>query len=368
MVASPVTDRRFPGQNKFKLGLFSFNTYGGLTNTMAKERWQANWPNMCDLAIMAEESGIEFLLPLAGWMGHNGDAPTDGHFHETMSWAAGLLSATKSIHVFATIHAPFLNPVFAAKQSVTCDHIGSGRLGLNLVAGYNEKEFDMFGVPYFGHSERYAYLEDWLSVVRKIWLKQEAFSHQTEFFNLKDVVGFPKPFGNTLPMVVSAGSSPEGRAFALSKADALFMVVKSIETLADDIRPVKLQMGNRPIKIYCSGHVICRRSKHETDEYYKYLIHDNGDWAAGRYMQKSYEEIKSVPIEILKTPEFLARLMSGHGTLPIVGNPEQVTKLIIDLHKAGLDGLAFALPNYLDDFPLFAEEVIPRLIEAGLRD
>ena len=53
MVASPVTDRVFPKQNKFKLGLFSFNTYGGLTNTMAKERWQANWPNMLNLAIMA---------------------------------------------------------------------------------------------------------------------------------------------------------------------------------------------------------------------------------------------------------------------------------------------------------------------------
>ena len=29
---------------------------------------------------------------------------------------------------------------------VTADHIGEGRFGLNIVVGWNEGEFDMFGV------------------------------------------------------------------------------------------------------------------------------------------------------------------------------------------------------------------------------
>ena len=60
--------------------------------------------------------------------------------------------------------------------------------------------------------------------------------------------------------------------------------------------------------------------------------------------------------------------MSGHGTLPIIGSPEQVVEIISTLHKAGMDGLAFALPNYTEDFTLVERDVIPGLIEAGLRE
>ena len=48
--------------------------------------------------------------------------------------------------MFGTVHAPIFNPVVAAKEMVTADHIGEGRFGLNIVVGWNEGEFDMFGV------------------------------------------------------------------------------------------------------------------------------------------------------------------------------------------------------------------------------
>ena len=57
----------------------------------------------------------------------------------------GLLALTEKICVFGTVHAPLINPVFAAKQIVTTDHIGAGRFGLNVVSGWNPVEFEMFG-------------------------------------------------------------------------------------------------------------------------------------------------------------------------------------------------------------------------------
>lgn len=366
--ARPVSVRRFPGSHQFKLGLFSFNTSGGLTHTLAPERWEASWPNMRRLAQDAEEAGLEFLLPLAGWMGYMGEAESDGYFHETMAWAAGLLEATSDIHVFATLHVPFINPVFAAKQAVTCDHIGAGRLGLNLLAGYNIAEFDMMGVEYQEHDDRYAYLDEWLTVVRRLWTESEPFDHHGGNFDLQGLVGIPKPIGGTLPMVVSAGSSPTGRDFALSNADALFMVVTNIETIADELRSIRSSMQDRKIDVFCSGHIICKRTAKETQAYYDYLLHEHGDWPAGRYLQKAYEEIKSVPLEVVRSPAFLNRMMSGSGTLPVVGDPDEVVATLSRLHAAGINGMAFALPNYIEDFGLFREEVLPRLIEAGLRN
>ncbi|NNL86844.1 MAG: LLM class flavin-dependent oxidoreductase [Myxococcales bacterium] len=367
METHSLTTRRFPGDNPFKLGLFSFNNYGGLTNTLAPERWEATWPNMEELSKRAEAAGLEFLLPLAGWLGHDGEAETDGHFHETLAWAAGLLAKTERIHVFATVHVPFVHPVFAAKQAMTCDHIGNGRLGLNLVAGYNIDEFEMFGIPYQEHDQRYAYLEEWLTLVRRMWTEDAPFDFAGEFFQLNRVWSQPKPVGPSRPIVVSAGSSPTGRSFALRHADALFMVIPDLERLAGDLADVRRSMGSRKIDIFASGHVICRRTPRETREYYDYLIHERGDWAAGRYLLRSYEEIKSVPAEVLERPEFLERLMSGYGTLPVVGDPEEVVRTFSRVHKAGIDGMAIALPSYLDDFDLIRDEVLPRMVEAGLR-
>ena len=56
------------------------------------------------------------------------------------------MASTKRITVFGTVHAPLFNPVIAAKEIVTADHIGGGRFGLDLVVGWNEGEFEMFGV------------------------------------------------------------------------------------------------------------------------------------------------------------------------------------------------------------------------------
>ena len=80
-----------------------------------------------------------------------------------------LLAATKRITVFGTVHAPLFHPVIAAKQMVTADHVGEGRFGLNIVCGWNEGEFDMFGVKPGDHSARYRQGQEWLDVLRLMW-------------------------------------------------------------------------------------------------------------------------------------------------------------------------------------------------------
>src|SRR5207248_4180517 len=61
------------------------------------------------------------------------------------------------------------NPVVAAKEMVTADHVGEGRFGLNIVVGWNEGEFEMFGVEQRGHQERYHYAQEWIDVIKMIW-------------------------------------------------------------------------------------------------------------------------------------------------------------------------------------------------------
>ena len=76
--AREVSERRFRGAHPFKLGLFSFNTGGGLTHTLAPERWEASWENCRDLAVRADGAGLDFMLPLGRWIGYGGDTNHNG--------------------------------------------------------------------------------------------------------------------------------------------------------------------------------------------------------------------------------------------------------------------------------------------------
>src|SRR2546429_8351420 len=58
--------------NKLKLGFFSPNCSGGMSVTKVPERWVNSWDNNIRLAQLADEAGIEFLLPIARWIGYGG--------------------------------------------------------------------------------------------------------------------------------------------------------------------------------------------------------------------------------------------------------------------------------------------------------
>ncbi len=116
-------------RNKLSLGLFGANCSGGLAVTTVPERWDASWENNQKLACMADEAGIDFMLPLGRWKGYGGVTDHNGSNFETLTWASGILASTRNIMVFGTVHVSLFNPVVAAKQMVTVDHIGRGRFG-----------------------------------------------------------------------------------------------------------------------------------------------------------------------------------------------------------------------------------------------
>ena len=142
---------------RLKIGLFGANCSSARTATLVPERWLATWPDCLKMARIADEAGIDFLLPIGRWKGYGGDSDFHGTTLETVTWACGLLAATQRITVFGTVHAPLFHPLIAAKEMVTADHIGNGRFGLNLVAGWNEGEFQMFGVQQREHDDRYEF-------------------------------------------------------------------------------------------------------------------------------------------------------------------------------------------------------------------
>jgi alkanesulfonate monooxygenase SsuD/methylene tetrahydromethanopterin reductase-like flavin-dependent oxidoreductase (luciferase family) len=357
--------------NKLKIGLFGSNCSSGRAVTKVPERWSGSWPDNLRLARMADEAGIDFLLPIGRWKGYGGDTDYQGATLETITWAAGLLASTKRITVFGTVHAPLFNPVIAAKEMVTADHIGEGRFGLNIVVGWNEGEFEMFGVEQREHEDRYDYAQEWIDAIKLIWSDQEDFDFQGKYFNMKGVRGKPKPFGGTRPLMMNAGSSATGQAFAIRNCEAFFLQASrvSLDETAQRVAGVQrlAKEAGRDIGCYTVGVITCRPTAKEAEDYYHYSVVEHADWSA----VDGILALKNISPQTVPMQEYLVKrnqYAQGMGGLPIVGDPDFVATQLADLSQAGLTGIGVSLVNYTQELPYFCEEVLPRLARMGVRE
>src|SRR5262249_28985454 len=116
--------------NALKIGLFGANCSSGRSATKVPERWSASWPDCLKLAKLADDAGLDFMLPIARWKGYGGDTDFHGCSLETITWAVGLLSATKRMTVFGTVHAPLFHPLIIMVERLRELKPERGRIGL----------------------------------------------------------------------------------------------------------------------------------------------------------------------------------------------------------------------------------------------
>ncbi len=359
--------------NALKLGLFGSNVSSGRSYIIAPERWQPAWENNVRLAQLADEAGLECMVPIARWKGYGGDSDPNGESWESITWAAGLLAATKQINVFATVHVPLNHPIVAAKQMATVDHIGRGRFGVNVVCGWNDEEFEMFGVSKQEHEARYAQGTEWWQVVSRIWAGQGPFDFEGQHYKLKHVEGLPLPYDGRPPLMMNAGTSTAGRAFAVRYSDMHFDGVRlpeeSIERIAETKRLAAA--GGRAIQVWTPIGVVCRPTQREAEEFTQYIVEHADLGAVGHLAELhqrdagDHENSESAFRNAGEGP--VERLVLARGNFCAIGDADRVAQQLIRLHGAGFDGLVLNFVNYLDEFPYFVQEVLPRLAAAGLR-
>jgi dimethylsulfone monooxygenase len=368
----PPRNAALRGANALKLGLFGFNCSSGRTYTTIPERWDASWPNNVRLAQLADRVGFECLVPIARWRGYGGTTDPNGSSFESITWACGLLAATQRVNVFCTVHVPLNHPLVAAKQMATTDHVGQGRLGVNIVCGWNDDEFQMFGVSKREHDDRYEEGEEWWSIVTRTWAGEGPFDFAGRYFRLHGVAGAPTPYGGQRPIMMNAGSSPAGRAFAIRNSDLHFDGVKVPEASADRIAETKrLARGyGHDVQVWTPVGVVCRPTRREAEDYVRYCV-DHADWGAIGYLAaaraidaggRTDEEG-----ERRRADEPTERRVIARGDYIAVGDPDDVAAELCRLQRVGFDGLALNFVRYLDEVPYFAQEVLPRLERAGLR-
>jgi alkanesulfonate monooxygenase SsuD/methylene tetrahydromethanopterin reductase-like flavin-dependent oxidoreductase (luciferase family) len=352
------------GGNPFKLGIFSANADGGLTLTTVPERWRAGWQDIVAVAQMADRAGIEFFLPIARWKGYGGQTNARAHSFETLTHGAGLAALTERIAIFSTVHVPLVHPVFAAKAIATIDHISRGRAGLNIVCGWNQPEFDMFGVTQV--PERYAQGLEWHAIFSRLLTSHEPFDFTGKYFSCQQVEGSPGMVSGGLPITMSAAFSPTGRDFAVRTSDFMLTTLHEIEDGRKDIADIAARAGGRKLGVFATAHVVVRESQAEAEEYYeRYAVELADHVAVDNHMRMKKEMANSYDPRAFDL--YRKRFAGGTGTYPLIGTPKRIVEQMAAMHEIGFAGTTLSFVNFRDELPFFIEQVLPLMINAGLR-
>lgn len=365
-MTSGVGSHPMMGPNRFKLGVFSANADGGLAMTTVPERWAARWSDTLTATQIADRAGLEFSLPIARWRGFGGTTHAREWSFETFTWAAGLAAATKHIGLFATVHVPLVHPVYAAKALATVDHISGGRVGLNIVCGWNPSEFAMFGVT--PAEKGYDMAAEWIEIIERAYASSEPFDFDGTYYRLKSVVSRPASLQRPRPVTMNAAFGAPGRNFAAQHCDYLFSTFTNVEDgrhHVDDMRARSAQFG-RKVGVYTVLHVVCRETEKEARDYYDhYSITMADDAAVDEHMSKKKEFAHSHDEEAFRI--YRQRFAAGAGTYPLVGTPEQIVAELLQVAAQGYAGAALSFVNYTYELPFFCDRVLPLMKQAGLR-
>ncbi len=178
---------------------------------------------------------------------------------EPFTLLSALAMSTERIGLIATASTTYMEPYNLARQFASLDHISSGRAGWNLVTTWNPDVTANFGADErVSHGDRYARAYEYLEVVTKLWDSWEdgarvidrksgvyadtsrihPINHQGKYFKVRGALDLPRsPQGQ--PVLVQAGSSEDGRAFAAKYAEAIFTAQQDLGEAKDFYADVK---------------------------------------------------------------------------------------------------------------------------------
>ncbi|MGC3983710.1 MAG: LLM class flavin-dependent oxidoreductase [Pseudorhodoferax sp.] len=168
------------------------------------------------LARTAERGGFDALFVADFFVYYPGIAHSPRWELDPLTVLAAVAAATERLGLIATASASFSAPEEIARAFATLDQLSAGRAAWNIVTNGEPRAAANFGldrpVP---HGERYARAQGAVEAVLALWAGAPAS-------------GVPAPV-QPRPVLVQAGSSPDGRDFAARYADVVFTAQGTLE-------------------------------------------------------------------------------------------------------------------------------------------
>ena len=125
---------------------------------------------------------------------------------ECFSTLAALATTTATIRLGSLVACnSYRYPSVLAKIAATIDHISNGRLEFGLGAGWNDEEYQGYGIPFPGTGTRLNQLQESLEIILRMWATEPA-SFQGQYYQIHNAVCEPRPVQKPHPPITIGGS------------------------------------------------------------------------------------------------------------------------------------------------------------------
>lgn len=197
---------------------------------------------------------------------------TDVVHLEVLTTLAGLAVTTENIGLAATVSTTYSEPYNVARMLSSIDHMSGGRVGWNVVTSADPDTAANFGLDAHPAKEtRYERASEFVKVAKGLWnsweddalkedrvngefidkSKRHELNHKGRFFSIKGPLNASRsPQG--YPVILQAGSSATGIAFAAETAEVIFVVqdtIKGAKAFVEKVREEAEKLGRDPTKI-----------------------------------------------------------------------------------------------------------------------
>ena len=339
--------------------------------------------------------------------------------------SGALAAITEKIGIIGTASTTYVEPYNLARQFASLDHISNGRSAWNIVTTASAAAAENYSAnPQAQIEERYARADEFLTVANGLWDswakdavlddrangqytlpgRIEPVNHDGHFYHVRGPLTVPRsPQGR--PVLVQAGSSEPGRAFAAKHGEAIFTAVLEKSAAQDFYRDIKsrvVALGRSPDQCLIMPGLspVVASTETEANQYARDLDELGNrevgltrlsgafggvdlthldldtplspeDFPDPRTLQGSISR-PSLIVDLVRNQkptlrELLFKLSGARGHYTFAGTPEQVADLMEDwVNDGAADGFNLmppVLPKMLD---AFIEEVIPELRKRGI--
>lgn len=328
-----------------------------------------------------------------------------------------MAAVTEHIGLGATRSTTYDAPFNIAREFATLDHISGGRAAWNVVTSMNDGEALNYGsVPHLGHDERYDRADEFMELAFKLWdsweddalvldredgiyadpSKVHYVNHKGRWFQSRGPLNIPRgPQGR--PVIVQAGSSGRGKAFAARWSEVIFALQPNLERMhkfTQEVHAALDNAGRRPgaSKILMAMMPFVGKTRAEAED--KCALHDSlvdprvglSTLAAHANSDFSQLPLDATVDEIQSSGSqgnlAALRTIAGDGSVTIgeagriygrgvmcpraVGTAEEVADQLIDIVQSGAaDGFVISPAFLPDTFDDFVNDVVPILQERG---
>ncbi|WP_424814370.1 LLM class flavin-dependent oxidoreductase [Roseococcus sp. YIM B11640] len=196
--------------------------------------------------------------------------------------------ATEKLGLGATYSTTYYEPFHVARVFATLDHMLGGRVAWNVVTSLNDSEARNMGrAEHPEHDLRYDRADEFMEIVLSLWdswgddaivndrasglfadpSKVRRLEHDGKWFQAHGTFTVPRtPQGR--PMIIQAGQSGRGRAFAAGWGELIFVSQRNIEAAQKGYREFKnavASFGRNPDEVRICPAVYCIAGESEDE-------------------------------------------------------------------------------------------------------